>query len=43
MRIKVPIADFVLQSIRHLGVVLTSLFLIEDSEITLFTNWEQFI
>lgn len=24
-------------------MVLTSLFLIEESEITLFTNWEQFI
>lgn len=38
--IKVPVANFVLQSIRHLGMLLTSLFLIEGSDITLFTNWE---
>lgn len=35
MGIKVHVADFVLQSIRHL-----EMFLIEDSDITLFTNWE---
>lgn len=40
---KVPMANFVLQNINCLGMVLTWLFLIEDSEITLFENWEQFI
>lgn len=40
--IKVPMANFVLQNI-NCGMVLTWLFLIEDSEITLFKNWEQFI
>lgn len=40
MGAKVHIANFVLKSIRHLAVALTSLFLVEDSEIALFTNWE---
>lgn len=40
MGVEVRIANFVLKSIRYLGVALTSPFLIEDSEITLFTNWE---
>lgn len=43
MGIKVPMAKFVLQSINCLGMVLMWLFLIEDSEIKLFENWEQFI
>lgn len=41
--IKVPMAKFVLQSINCFGMALMWLFLIEDSEIKLFKNWEQFI